>query len=158
MAKVNPEFELTIKQAKFINKMTKVIYPISLHDDIVRKCVIILIEYPMKENKMKIFLELDKKEKVGMLNRHILSVASKIGIYDSFTNKVYRCIENNKRYKKYNKSQNDAYWKEAYDRNQIELSKYHRLLLDIMLEELHRRSSVKYLRNKKLKEIAFNSH
>jgi hypothetical protein len=49
------------------------------------------------------------------------------------------------------------FWIDAYNSNQIELTKMFNLLLDMMIEEIDRRNNPKYLRKKKLNEIENNN-
>ncbi len=132
--------------------------PISLHDMVLDRYALILGYYPMNESKFNIFINLDKHKKVGLLNRHILSVASKLGIYQVLLKEIINLRDNHKRYKKYiNDLTNDKeYWIKSFDKNQSELSTRYRMLLDIIVEELTKRENPKYLRKKKLQEIKNN--
>jgi len=133
------QYNLIILQNK------KLLKPISLHDNFLSKYALIYANYPMKESKYNIYLKLDKNKRLGMLNRHMLGVASKLGISQVFIRERVRA------YKSYIKEYEDEkYWKDAYE-------KYHRNMVDLF-EEIKKRNDPKYLRNKKLKEIQKNIH
>jgi len=156
----------------FIIRKNKILLnTISLHDFILSKYALVLGYYPMIKSKFDIFIKLDKRKKVGMLNRHILSAASKLGVYQTILKEIVVLRENNKRYKKFTieeaasnssimsyfkKNDNINYWQNAYNKNQIELKKMYTMLLDIMCEELQKRNNSKYLRKIKLQEIKNN--
>lgn len=151
---MNSDFDI-IKKTREIKEVLK---PISLHDNVLSKCVLILIYYPMKESKIEIYTNLDKREKVGFLTRYILGVASKIGIYQTLIKEIVTLKQDYKKYKIYiMKYKNDnKFWKECLERNQRDLTKQFSLLLDMMLEEITRRNEPKYLRKKKLEELKQN--
>jgi len=146
--------ENNLKNAILILETKKVLKPISLHDTILSKCALIFAYYPMKKSKLDIYLTLDKKQRVGMLYRHIVGVASKLGVYQTILREIIRLRQEHKKYKKY--MDKEGFYKDIFTRNEMELSKRYNLLLDIMIEELTRRSDPKYLRKKKLKEIKEN--
>lgn len=148
--------ENNLNIAILFRETKKVLKPVSLHDSILSKCALIFIYYPMKKSKFDIYLKLDKKQRVGMLYRHILGVASKLGVYQTVLKETIRLRQEHKKYKTYLETGKGSYWKSAYDRNELELNKQYNQLLDIMIEELTRRSDTKYLRKKKLKEIKEN--
>ena len=142
---------------RLVRETKKILKPISLHDIILTKCALIFVYYPMKASKLKIFSTLDKKQKIGMLYRHILGVASKIGVYQTIIKEIVRLRQDHVKYKKYLFEYSHVdYWAELYKRNEKELSKQYNMLLDIMIEELKRRHDPKYLRKKKLNEIKEN--
>lgn len=131
--------------------------PISLHDSVLSKCATILIYYPMKESKLKIYLSLDEKKRVGMLTRYILGVASKIGVYQTIIKEIIDLKQDYKKYIKYAKQDTmDNFWKKRLEINQRELNKQFTMLLDIIIEEIDRRNDPKYLRKKKLNLINQN--
>lgn len=140
---------------KITREIKESLKPISLHDTILSKCSIILAYYPMKESKLEIYNNLDKRQRVGMLTRYILGVASKIGVYQSIIKEIVELKQNYKRYKYHLKNYKDdnKFWEEQLYKNQIEMNKYLNLLLDSIIEEISRRNDPKYLRKKKLNEI-----
>jgi hypothetical protein len=136
-------------QKKIIDKFNE-IRPISLENIILNKCATILVYYPFSDKKLKIFNKLNKKQKVGMLNRHLLSVANKLDINKPLIDGVSSCIRNNRRYKKY---QNDGYWNDLYNKNQDHFIRLYNIFINCLLDEINRRKNIKYLRNKKLEKI-----
>jgi len=140
--------------SKSVGEIETILRPISLHEEMLIKCALILTFYPLRKSKLNIYLNLDKVQRVGMLNRHILGAASKLGIHQVFIRQIIGLKRTNKKYKQnILKTDNKQFWTTAYNTNQIELRKMFNLLLDMMIEELDRRSEPKYLRRKKLNEI-----
>ena len=148
----------SLEAQRSIREIKAFLKPISLHDLPLTKCAFIVFYYPIKKSKLDIYLKLDNVQRVGMLNRYILGVASKLGIYQIFLRQFVGLKRENKRYKNYIKSGDleQQFWIEQYRINQIELSKMFNLLLDMMIEEINRRNNPKYLRKKKLDEIIKN--
>jgi len=131
--------------------------PIALHDNILSKYVMVLLYYPMKDSKANIYLKLNKNQRVGMLNRHILSVANKLDVYQVIIKELIELRDNYKKYKKYKeKGDINNFWTDHYKETEKELSRRYVKLLDIIIEEITRRENPKYLRKKKLKEIKNN--
>lgn len=164
---------ITIEQNKnifyILRENKKLLNPIALYDTILGKYAMILGHYPMKESKYKIFSNLNRTERVGMLNRHILGVASKLGIYQTILKNIDELRLNHKKYKKYknntkkkskkslfSNSENDNFWQKKYIENQAKLTEQYNILLDIIIEEINKRNNPKYLRKKKLQEIKAN--
>ena len=84
-----------------INQIIISLKPISIHQNILIKYATILAYYPMKESKMEIFIKLDKKQKVGMLSRHIMGVASKLGIYQTLLKEIINLKQSHRTARKY---------------------------------------------------------
>lgn len=137
--------------------------PIALHDIILSKYALILGYYTMSQSKFDIFTKLDRKQRLGMLNRHILGVASKIGIHQCFLNQFNGLRKKHEKCKKYiskdkfmTTSMPSNFWQKEYEENQSEMRRQYNMLLDMILEEIDRRKNPKYLRKKKLQEIKNN--
>lgn len=147
-----------INNLKAIRDNKLLLKPISLHDMMLEKYAFVVSHYPMNESKFNIFIKLDKHEKVGMLNRHILSVASKLGVYQVILKEIIKLRSDHKKYKKFiDQSYSDKeYWIKSFEKNEIELTTRYRMLLDIIGEEINKRENPKYLRKKKLQEIKDN--
>jgi hypothetical protein len=151
---------------RIIQENKKLLKPIALHDITLSKYATILGYYPMSQSKFNIFIKLDKNQRVGMLNRYILGVASKIGIHQCFLNQFNELRSSYKKYKKYNKkekkffnftsSKDDDFWINLYKKNQSEMNNQYYMLLNMILEELNKRNNPKYLRKRKLQEIKNN--
>jgi hypothetical protein len=141
---------------RIVSENIDMLTPISLHNNYLSKYALILAYYPMKQSRYNIFIKLDKNQKVGMLNRHILGVARKLGVYQSIIKNIVKLRETLVRYKKYkNDNKKDDFWrKTTYTEN--ELTTHMNLLLDIILEEIGRRGNTKYIRRKKLQELEKN--
>jgi len=150
-----------------INQIIISLKPISIHQNILIKYATILAYYPMKESKMEIFIKLDKKQKVGMLSRHIMGVASKLGIYQTLLKEIINLKQSHRTARKYIKpkpkkrtffkeDKRDDFWEKVYVDTQSKLNYHFLLLLDIIIEEINRRHNLKYLRKKKLEEILQN--
>ena len=91
-----------------------------------------------------------------MLNRHILSVASKLEVYDVILKSINQLRRSYRTSKKYMNGEHDKFWSENFTKNQIDFNKQMSQLLDIIIEEINRRNNVKYVRKKKLNEIKEN--
>ena len=150
-----------------VSKNKNILKPIALHDVILSKYALILGYYPMINKKYDIFISLDRYKRVGMLSRHILGVASKLGIYQVFLKEINSLKDTHRTCKKYVKQEKknlftfknekqDPFWQKRYEENKRELSKVYNMLLDIILEEINKRNNPKYLRKKKLQEIKSN--
>lgn len=147
--KLNEEYwKISEKTQEQIKNMR----PISLENRILSKCALILVYYPLNEKKLKIFNKLDQKGKVGLLNRHLLSVASKLKLSEALITEMSRSMNNYRSYKKYNE-RNDDFWNRILEKNEIIFNKVYKLFLDSIIEEIDKRKNIKYLRNKKLNEI-----
>lgn len=143
---------------KVVKENKILLKPISLHDMILNQYALILSHYPMKESKFNIFIQLDKHKRVGMLNRHILSVASKLGVYQVILKEIIKLRIDHNKYKKFinDSEEHKEYWIKAFEKNQNELTTRYHMLLDIIGEEISKRNNPKYLRKKKLQEIKDN--
>lgn len=128
--------------------------PISLDDMVLSRYILILDKYPMKESKKKIYLSLDKKQRVGMLNRYLLSIASKLGIYESFISEIIYLKRNYKIYKKFsNDDHNVQYWNKKFNDVKIRLTYQYNMLLKIIIEEIDKREKIRYLRKIKMNNV-----
>lgn len=153
-----------LETIKLIREYRNILKPIALHELVLTKYAYILCYYPMKDSKLDIYFKLDKNQRVGMLNRHILGVASKINVYQSIIKNIILIRNRLKHYKKYIKEEidddytliNKEYWQKSYNNSQNEINKQYSLLLDIISEEINRRKDIKYIRRKKMEEIEQN--
>lgn len=149
-----------------IRKNKDILKPIALHDIVLSKYALILGYYPMINKKYDVFISLDRYKRVGMLSRHILGVASKLGIYQVVLKEINSLKDTHRNCKKYLKKEKknlstfqerqDPFWQKRYEENKRELSKVYIMLLDMILEEINKRNNPKYLRKKKLQEIKSN--
>ena len=131
----------------------KEIGDLPIHENFYNRYVYVLTFFPFSEKKEKIFKSLDRKAKMGMLNRHILSVAREVGISQIIIKKAKeettdykRCNENFRKYK-------DDFWKEYVEQHRSKIEEYYTLILGMIEEEIRKRSNVKYMRKKKLDKI-----
>lgn len=143
----------------------KLLKPISMHDMLLDDYATILTHYPMPQSKYEIYLKLDKKKRVGMLNRYILGIASKLGIYQSYLREINELRKDYRKYKKFSKNErkpiflkimdnnDDNYWKKSLEECQLNLTKHYKMLFLMMFEEIVKRNNPKYLRRKKLEKI-----
>ena len=147
------------KIQKSIRETKEILKPIALHELLLTKCAFIITYYPFKESKLQIYSQLNKTQRAGMLNRYILGIASKLGIHQAFLRQIIGIKRQNKRFRNKinNVKERKEFWIDAYNSNQIELTKMFNLLLDMMIEEIDRRNNPKYLRKKKLNEIENNN-
>jgi len=154
-----------------IRNNKNILKPIALHDMILSKYALILGYYPMINKKYDVFISLDRYKRVGMLSRHILGVASKLGVYQVVLKEINSLKDTHRNCKKYLKQEKknsnnlftafkqekqDPFWQKRYEENKRELSKSYIMLLDMILEEINKRNNPKYLRKKKLQEIKSN--
>jgi len=130
-----------------------------IHEVRVIKYVVLLSYYPFNEQKWKIFKSLSKNQKMGMLNRHVLSVARQLGVSDILLKKAKEITKDlassTKRAKRTTIGNilKPNFYKEQEERYRRKLEEYYTLILDIIMEETSKRMNVKYLRKKKLDEI-----
>lgn len=142
----------TLEHFKQLRDIEETLHPIALHDVVLSKCSLILVQFPMKKTKLDIYATLNKHQRVGMLFRHILGVASKLGIYTVILKNIKELRSNHKRYKSLGGS-DGGFWEKRYKENNIELGKQYSILLDIIIEEISRREKPKYIRKKKLEKL-----
>jgi len=128
-----------------------------IHELIVEKYVILLSYYPFGDKKENIFKSLNKSQKMGMLNRKVLSVARELGISDLIIKKTKEITIDLASTKESAKSTSiffkPDYYKEREKNLRYKLEEYYTLILDMIMEETTKRMDVKYLRKKKLEEI-----
>jgi hypothetical protein len=163
-SKIDPsENNLNIFRITRENK--NLLKPIALHDIFLSKYALILGYYPIPQSKFNIFIRLDRNQRLGMLNRYILGVASKIGIHQCFIDQFNELRLKHKKCKKYVKKEkkifnfgdkDNDFWIKVHKENQSEMRKQYNMLLDMILEEINKRNNPKYLRKKKLQEIKNN--
>lgn len=113
--------------------------------------------YPFSESKEKIFLTLNKKEKMGMLNRHVLSVARKLDISQVIIRKAKEETLSYKKSLSYYKDDGDVYWGNLAVKSRENIDMFYGVILDMIIDEMNRRLEPKYLRKKKLEEITNNN-
>jgi hypothetical protein len=130
-----------------------------IHETFIEKYLTVLLYYPLSESKLKIYSTLNKKGKLGMLNRHILSVARKLNISQVIIKLASESTQSYKKCKKYmkNDTDNDTYWTERVQDYGRDIRQYYMIVIDMISEEITKISDVKYLRNKKLKKIINNN-
>jgi hypothetical protein len=147
---------------RIIYENEKELQPISLYAGHIEKYAKLIAFYPLPEKKYKIFCTLTKQTKLGLLNRHLLSVASKLGVSNVYIKHVNRLkIENKKyknkieEYKKFSRSTKELEeWKK---RNEIEMISALYMLFDMVFEETNKRLNITYRRKKKLEKIDENT-
>lgn len=129
-----------------------------IHEFCYSKYVKFISLFPFNKKKEIIFKSLNPKQKLGMLNRHVLSVAKNLEISQIIIKKAKeesleyrRCIENIEKYSK------DDFWVNYADNHRKKMEEYYQLILDMIIEEMIKRTDVKYMRKKKLKEILTNN-
>lgn len=98
---------------------------------------------------------------MGMLNRHVLSVACKLGISNILLKKAKYITIALATSKKNAKNTNNLssyfkpnYFKEQEQEYRYKLQEFYSIILDMIIEETLKRYNVKYMRKKKLEEIA----
>lgn len=141
----------------YISTMTnnkKELGRLPLHSNIVDSYVLFISYFPFDSKKLKIYKKLRKGEKLGMLNRHILSVAKKLDISDVLLKKIHDHTQKYKIFKDHNDS---VFYKNIIENTTKEISKGYLLLMEMIIEELKKRNDIKYLRKKKINNILNNS-
>lgn len=121
-----------------------------LHASVVNSYVLFISYFPFDDKKLKIYKKLGKGEKLGMLNRHVLSVAKKLGISDVLLKNNH---DHTQKYKIYKDHDGDNFYKKIFENTTKEISKGYLLLIDIIIDEMRKRNNIKYLRKKKIDTI-----
>jgi len=148
-------FELS----KILNENRREIGKLPTHELNVGAYVKLLSYYPFNEEKEKIFKSLNKSQKMGMLNRHVLSVARKLDISNILLKKAKDITIDLATSKKNAKTSSlSSYFKPNYFKEQEEkyrhkLQEFYNIILDMIIEETIKRFDVKYMRKQKLEEI-----
>ncbi len=152
ISKIYEHYELS----KIIHQNRAEVGGLPIHEFCVDKYITLVSFYPFGDKKEKVFKFLSKAQKMGMLNRHVLSVARQLGISNILikkakeTTKNLASTKNNKNNLSYF---NPTYYEEQEIKYRYKLEEYYTLILDIIIEEIECRKNIKYLRKKKLDEI-----
>lgn len=134
-----------------INKNKCELGKLPIHDLVVVKYALAISYFPLSDSKMKIYNKLNKKQKIGMLNRHILSICRKLDISQVLIKNAKDASDNYKRIRKYEDV--DDVWKTLIEKYRRDIDVGYNLLLDIIEEEINKLNNIKYLRKKKIEKI-----
>ncbi len=134
----------------------RIIGKLPIHETKIDEYVRVVSFYPFTESKEKVFITLNKKQKLGMLNRHILSVARKLNISQVIIKNAKTETLDYKKYLSFYKNEGDSYWKTFVIRSRDNIEMFYGIILKMIIEEIDRRLNPKYLRKKKLEEIKNN--
>jgi len=156
---INKKYEL-YEISEITHQNRNEIGTLPIYEPYVDKYVLLISYYSFNEQQEKIFKSLNKSQKLGMLNRHVLSVARQLNISNILikmakqTTKDLASINKNVKlgldyYETHYKTQENNYRRKLVD--------FYTLILDMIMEETTKRMNVKYMRKKKLEEITQSS-
>jgi len=115
---INKEYEY-FELSKIIYDNRREMGKLPIHELNVGNYVKLISYYPFNEEKEKIFKSLNKSQKMGMLNRHVLSVARKLGVSNILLKKAKEITKDLAIVKKNAKSNNlSSYFKLDYYKEQ----------------------------------------
>ena len=118
------------------------------------KYALIISYFPLKDSKLKIYKKLNRKQKLGFLNRHILSVGRKLELPQILLKKAKGSSKSYKITKKYAKeSEYDNFWKNSHKRDRNNIDEYYNIIMDIIIDEIKKYNNTKYSRKMKLEKI-----
>lgn len=142
---------------KIIVSNRKILGVLPIHEDKIQEYVLLVSYFPFTDTKEKVYLSLDnKRDRIGMLNRHILSVARKLDISQIIIKRAKESSINYNRYKNYGKDYENLWWSDQVIKYRENIIYTYDLLLKMIFEENIKRRDVKYVRKKKLEELMKN--